>query len=210
MTVQKLLEARGHPYDYAGTSAAQVDEELRQQLNSTRWRVVKVHHYEPPFDIVRRAFIIYTYRNPLDVMASLQRLPKFGRTPYKKRLRYPKKMSTEYFYMKKHPAILMLKYEDVYNDLPAAVDRIREYLGLPPMPEDVKRIAHEVDPVTVKAFTDSLHEDTADMKTQLRGKHISETKGEPGAWEDVLDEEQIAHTLKMYREMMLDAGYMTE
>jgi len=193
-----------------GTSAPQVDEHLRQQRNGSKWRVIKVHEYEPPFDIVRKAKVIYTFRNPLDVMASFRRLPRYSHLPWAHLARYPRQMSREYFWMKRRTGALMLKYEDMITDIPRAVATIARFLQLGHPPETVGKISAQVDPARLKIITDGMKPGTMDPDTELRASHISATKGAPNAWKTVLPSDWVKRTEILCEEMMVDAGYLAD
>lgn len=174
------------------------------------WIVLKAHKLDPT--VISNfgkgsSKAVYTYRHPLDIAGSLCRV--FG-SPYPEYYGLTQPIIEDvdiYFAIRKHPAILMLKYEDYYSCPAKMAADIAAFLGIELSGAECTSIAEKCSPARVKHIFEDLDVDEADPVTQLRGKHISEQHGAPGSHRhlvDPLSESMIREQLADYFE---DAGY---
>ncbi len=189
--------------------------EDRDNLREDRALLFKTHNYIPHSQSAYQtanmrypgmARSIFTYRNPLDILASLMLLP-VNRQPAAQHIDPITEECTEFMHIRFKGECLMLKYEE-FKDDPSIVRTVADHLGLLTHLEPDHKVFREIfDSLSIdkmKAISDSVVLGKIDQGTELRSGHISEYKGVPGYWREVLP---IEDARALYARV---AGYMTE
>lgn len=184
--VRLIFETKGIGHALGGF---EVDQALiERHANQGDWRVVKTHLWVPEtsWDNVR---ILCTYRNPLDVAASLVRKPP----PVNEDRVYEllTKQREVIKALQHRTDTLFLRYEEMYREMQCWIREIARFVGVETTADEMARIRESLSIDQVIRFCNSLEADAADETTQWRRGHVSPTRGEPGAWKTVLSPECV-------------------
>ncbi|XP_053374487.1 amine sulfotransferase-like isoform X2 [Mercenaria mercenaria] len=194
------------------------------EMKSPRLIKSHLHHFLLPEQLQNgKGRIIYMFRNPKDVVISLFKLfawtrqldegeNMFGRffdsfvegTAYA--CPWPKHV-LGYWERKDDGHVLLLRYEDVIKDMPAAIRRIAKFLGRTLTDENVANIADHCnivnmrnnDKVNLSYWKNIGYVNFEENESQFINK------GHPGTWHEKLSPEQAAKMDKLIREVE-DAG----
>jgi len=163
--------------------------------------------------------VVSTYRYPLDIIASeikvnnteptamaieqaCQNLERNGLVEMKKVLN-----------MKN---VLLLKYEDFYGNLDFLFDHFEVFFSIKISDNTRSKLKDDYSIENIQQLTDELPSDQFIDKNHaiavgsdgvFHGKHISKTKGKPGSYRDLFNEEQIDWLNYRFSKFMKDFGY---
>ena len=171
------------------------------------------------------AAAIYIVRNPLDIVASYANhkslglddvIARIGRedwvigNPESAEPAVPSYVSSwstnvKTWTVRSHPNLLVLRYEDLLRDTPAAIARIAGFFGLARSPEEIDRTAR------FTSFDELKKQETEDgfrERADAGGRFFR--KGRAGGWREELTAEQVERVVARHREQMARFGYLPE
>jgi len=173
-------------------------------------RVKKVHDLR---GMDKRLPVICTYRNPLDVMASLfesQRLEATAENLERQIVLLNLQGIWDIFLLKEHPHALLLKYERFAGDLEWAVEQVARFLDVPLPPARRKDIVSRYDLSRIKQATDALGDfSVVDKQTGFHGNHVSRFEGGSGYYRQVFSDEQVEELKRTFDFFLRYWGYAT-
>nr|CCF78645.1 hypothetical protein RGS1_70351 [Rubrivivax gelatinosus S1] len=188
----RLALASRHPDLVAGW----IGDAGRLPASSTR--LLKLHEFDP--ELARRAsFTVWSYRDPRDALASLER--KFGKPPTLRQvddmLRWDEHWTRQADYV--------MRYEDFVADKRGQLARLLERLGLGEAGL-AARIEHELE----HASYDSQGPRNAHYHevTLMHRGHV--TDGRVGSWRGQLDRDLERAIVERHRPWLLARGYETD
>lgn len=155
--------------------------------------------------------IIATYRNPLDVMASLLECQALEVTYSQIRdqlISLNRQGLWDVLSLRGKPNVLLLQYERFFDDFDFLFDSIEFFLKSP-IGVDVRRRLKETYSLTNVKARIGYNQDFSkyDKLTKLHGKHISRFNGQPGYHTDFFSGDQVT-SLRRYLSFFLEEmGY---
>ncbi len=171
-------------------------------------RVKKVHDLR---GVGESLPIVCTYRNPLDVMASLfesQKIELNQASLERQIVLLNLSGIWDAVRVSDQSNTLMLRYENFYCDLAGAVRSVAEFLDVKVTEEKVGRITQKLRLESVVEHTAGLRDfSEVDKKTKFHGNHVSRFRGEPGYHVEVFDSEQIELISRSFYFFMRRFGY---
>lgn len=165
----EVLKRAGHTVRMVGADPATVPHEGLTV-------VCKSHTWLPLFDTDVRG--LYTYRDPLDVLASWR---TFGKELTDTLLRQTARFQVRTREMLLCPTVLCVRYEDAYATPIHTVKRVAEFLGCPVDFPVACQVEATVGVDAARRAAAKIEEGAADPVTQLRRNHVSHRMGKPGA-----------------------------
>ncbi len=171
-------------------------------------RIDKSHNYEPKFE---KYPVVVTYRHPLDAMASS--IQRYGRTPTDEEIEkqikeFEENSLWDILSIRHHSNVLMLKYEEFYEDYDYIFDHLERFFGMTISAEKRRDITGKYN---IEAVDKQVREygdfQTYDTVTQLHGRHISAYKGGVNYYQDFFSPAQIDYLKKVYAKLLVEFGY---
>jgi len=149
--------------------------------------VIKTHDYYPE-DVSENIKLVYTYRSPLSSAASMANtMPNWDENKiYSECI----KNYTNYLKYKKNDKILVVKYDDITNNILSVVRSIGQYLKADLSQDTCNKIAKNCSLDRVEQICKSLKTE-ADPYTQYRKNQISKYKGSDDYYHKILSKELI-------------------
>ena len=171
-------------------------------------RVKKVHDLRR---MNRSLPMVCTYRNPLDIMASLfesQKIPLDEASIDHQIVLLNLSGIWDMALVREQSNVLMLKYEDFYSDLHSAVTAVSRFLKVDLSNDRQEEIVDRYQIEVVKKRTDTLGGfSEVDKRTKFHGSHVSRFKGQPGYYTEIFSPEQIATISRSFYFFMQRFGY---
>lgn len=173
----------------AGMNPPQVNQWIkdRREGKAADFDVIKCHYYIPHHGRLVDMRLLYTYRNPLDALASSTRVKgavfeKMGYDLFIGGLHYD---YSHYCAMAHVDTVgrLMIKYEDLQADVRRFIIHIADRMGIRLTTAGVHSIADELAVDRMKKLADSVE---VDSTTQIRRGHIGPKLGAPNGWREQL------------------------
>lgn len=187
--VRLIALAKGRLRQSSGTNPPALDRWIANEAVAGKQIDLFKCHYWVPRSTGIGLSLIYTYRNPLDVIASSVRVPDkrhvfeaSGYDPFIAGLHYD---YSHYCAMQMLASadynqwLLQIRYFEMHADPLNTVGRIAKHLGIRLSEGAAASIVDELAVDRMKNLADNVDVDEA---TQIRRGHISETMGVPGAW----------------------------
>jgi len=171
-------------------------------------RIDKSHNYETKFE---KYPVVVTYRHPLDAMASS--IQRYGRTPTDEEIEnqikeFEANSLWDILPIRRHPNVLMLKYEEFYKNYDYIFDALETFFGVTISAEKRREITNRYN---IEAVDEQVREygdfQTYDTVTQLHGRHISTYKGGVNYYREFFSPEQIDYLKKVYAKLLAEFGY---
>ena len=112
--------------------------------------------------------------------------------------------------------VLLLKYENYYGDLDFLFDRFEDFFNINIEDKIRVQLKNDYSIESIQQLTEELPSDQFIDKSLamatgddgvFHGKHISETKGKPGAYQSFFNEEQIEWLRYRFSDFIKDFGY---
>lgn len=185
-------------------------------------RMIKTHfhHFLLPEDLKRgRGKMIYVYRNPKAVVASLYKLLKFLRTPMADSLEEFIEMFLEdrvygspwaehvreFLEHKEDGNVLVLQYEDIVKDKITAICKIAEFLNRDLSPDDIAKIVEHTNKETMSknAMVNFAIQESVWKTDKSEGGFIN--KGSTENWREVISLDLQQKIDDMVKEKLTDA-----
>lgn len=211
----QLVEEAGLGKRIAWTKHDRFTDIRKEYADYGGWKVFKTHEFtdEMAAEFTRQnARGVYIYRDLRDVFASIMRknLKKFDQLWNE---RFLERCLYNYKQWTSLPHMLISKYEDVINNLPAEVESIAKHLDIPIDAERCNDVASnyslQQQKKRIEAFKKSLRENKSeqnfDPHTLLHTNHIH--SGSVGGWKDSLTPKQVAMIEAKARDWFVENGY---
>jgi len=180
---------------------------LLRELLPSPYFILKTHALRPK-DLQQK--IVATYRNPLDVMASVFESHGLAVTDeeIRKQLFLLSKHGLwDVFELKHKPNALLLRYEEFVGNFALLFDEIGHFFEID-IPQgqrqalsdryDIQKVKQSIDPAK-----DFSHKD----KRGFHGKHVSRFEGGSGYFSDVFEPGQIEYMQRYFSFFMQEMGY---
>jgi len=177
---------------------------------------------EPPFDMTVTAGAIYVVRNPLDIVPSYAKHTGLSLDGTITLMSTPNHMLprtedlTEFIQggwsqnvaswtHEAHPAIHVVRYEDMSAAPEATFGAICDFLKLGTTPERLKKALANADIEVLRRLEDEtgFHERTASQERFFGA-------GKPGVWRDILSADQVRRVVERHRVQMNRFGYLPD
>lgn len=155
--------------------------------------------------------IVATYRNPVDIVASLLLCQEHSFTDHEIReqvIKLNQQGIWDLLSIRHLPNLLLLRYEDFVDDYSMLFDNIKRHFDLS-IPERMRQeISKKYDRESVQKLTAEYKEFSAyDSKTLFHGRHISQYRGAPNFSEQVFTPEQWSRVACYCSLFMEEMGY---
>lgn len=149
------------------------------------WIVAKTHEQVVEHRTVK---MVFTYRHPFDMTASRMMRHDIQHEDTEKALNEIRKNVDMYWRTRDKSNCLMVRYEDWYPFSEPFIEHLARFMNVYVNPEQMKEILQAMDVRSMKQVSDSIARADADPITQLRGEHISERLGQPGAGTEIVSQ----------------------
>jgi len=107
--------------------------------------------------------------------------------------------------------VLLLKYEEYYGNFDFLFDCFEDFFSININDNVRAQLKDEFSIKSVERLTKGLRENQyTDEKTHFHGRHISDTKGMPGAYQSFFTEEQIEWLRYRFSSFIQDFGYLDD
>ena len=184
--------------------------------------VVKEHAWRPPISELTWSAtrLVYCYRDLRDVIASVCQvkpaLKQHSREDWEAEVR----KLIDYYVAVHHrwvasPAVLVTRYEAMYQDIPCEVRRIAAHLHIEVTEPDISDIAQQVSLQSHESYIRTFDfarngrgplVDRVDPVTQLHQRHLN--GGEVGKWRSLLTNEQVQFVESVAGRWLNENGYV--
>jgi hypothetical protein len=172
-------------------------------------KIKKRHRYES--DKLKYPVVV-TYRNPLDCIASS--IQRYDLTPTNEVIErqiaeFERNGIWDILKIKDNPNVLMLKYEDFFDDFEVIFKGIENLFDIKILPASRSTLTerYQIDAVE-KIIKDMDTFDEYNKVTHWHGKHISSQRGRPMYYKHFFKEDQIAYLKSVYKEILLEFNYI--
>jgi len=186
----KYTGISGNQMESLGVDQEHADKMIGKPLSDRKlWSVLKIHYYSPGFEPRDHVKIIRTYRNPWAVLAShmyirgLKDLTDEQIQTFCENQRLARALTLLH---KSRPDSLCIEYETLYHLPYEVIDKIDKFIGTKASIEIKTRIMHQLEIEQVVKDTKNIK--GWDRYTQWRPNHVSDGRGKPDHWMEVLDE----------------------
>ena len=187
-------------------------------------RFVETRHYYRQVD--RKFPTVVTYRNPLDsIISQLLIYAKVNGNNLKKeepKLIITKKMLDdvvkvfekngiwEVLNIKNNKNVLMLKYEDFFNNFDVIFDKVEIFFKKKIDIEKRNLIKKNYNIESVEQISNKMKSyKEIDFKTLFHGDHINDNKGKPHYYKKFLKEEEIIYLENIYKKFLISLDYIS-
>lgn len=173
-----------------------IDDFNESDLSGVDIGLIKIHEFDSDW-ISRADFIVYSYRDIRDAIASAER--KFSRKPS---LEYAKHL-VENDYKWKKITHFVLKYESLLVEKESIIKDLSKTLNIAVNEHRIKNILDELDRISY--YDPGSKNDKYHLVNLLHTNHI--TNGAYGTWKNQLDEHLIFNIEKHCYQWFEDFGY---
>ena len=209
---RRLAERFGTVSEVGGATASRIQELLDWEAENPTdaISVFKCHYFIPMPRHFYNVKLIYTCRNPLDVLTSSMRVPekavvfeKMGPAPFIGGLEFDYSHFCSMINLPLHTKT-MCRYEDFYNDTNEGLAlQISILMGFHTSTGMLQEIVDEFSKEKMKQIGDAMFDTAAKVypETHIRAGHVSKSFGAPGSWRGNLSpelEERVRHQFKMW------------
>lgn len=171
-------------------------------------RVLKVHKYKSRYSGLP---MVVTYRHPLDCIASS--IQRYGKDPTDSVIQeqvaeFERNGIWHLLKLKNHQKVLLLKYEDFFNNLDYIYDSLQRFFGMDISVEKRVMISDKYGIESVEKHISKYDKFAEyDPKTHWHGKHISQYKGKPFYYREFFEQDQIKYLQKVYEKFLKEFDY---
>jgi len=156
--------------------------------------------------------VVSTYRYPLDSVASelkYRNMKPSALAIEKACQNLERKGLLELNIVLNRKNVLLLKYEEYYGDFDFLFDCFEDFFSID-IDENVRtQLKDDFSIESVERLTKGMKaRQYTDEKTHFHGRHISDTKGAPGAYQSFFTEEQIEWLRYRFSSFIQDFGYL--